>query len=544
MITDGSTFIGKETLKTQVCIVGSGQAGITLAWHLLDKGIDVTILEGSRVFSPGGANEQVTNAYQYNENKSLYNGESTGLFATNEAEFLIRPTQGVSDSNGGWERERIYGGTSTHWGGQSRPLDRTTFMKRPGFLGWPITREDLDPYYEKACKFLDLYGDYYRTVGNKKVGGYNFTAEFWANELGQSVADMEGFDVDMYQFVPQQNLQFQARQVNGKTIGESKAQVILNASLLQINKASKSVTELTVGVMGGTHDAPTKAGEFTIQADCYVLACGAVANARQLLLSDIGNENDLVGRYLSGQPIATNAGAVSTSNSYLTSAEISLLSYQNPNDVPGAKNTYPINFLAGLLTPNADSIMTNPIGSCWFNPEGSSQFYHGLLPEFESRITLSDNLDPVFGQKQSLAKWVLSPQEEENYNTLAGLFKKAVEAKGGGPVAIKPWSEVVPYMVYNGHHLCTTRMSARAEDGVVDMNLKVHSMNNLYCAGSSVWSTPGVSNPTFSIVAFSIRLAEHLEQQLSAAGGTDSEDSIASTDAKPASNKGCNPFKS
>lgn len=539
MIVDGTTLIGKENVKTQVCIVGSGQAGITLAWYLLDKGIDVTILEGSRVFSPGGANAQVTDSFLYNENESLYNGESTQLFASNEPDFLIRPTKNYVQ-NSPKERERIYGGTSTHWGGQSRPLDPTTFEKRPGFLGWPITRNDLDPYYAEACKFLDLYGDYYAPDG---TAGYNFTAEFWAYELGLSVADMEGFDVDMYQFVPQQNLQFQALQVNGQTIGESNAQVILNASLLNINKVNKSVTELTVGVMGGTHDAPTNAGSFTIQADCYVLACGAVANARQLLLSDIGNENDLVGRYLSGQPIATNANAVYTSSSYLTAPEISLLSYQNPNDAPGAKSAYSINFLAGLLTPNSNSIMNNPIGSCWFTPTGTSQFYHGLLPEFKSRITLSDNLDPVFGQKQSKAEWVLSPQEEENYNTLTGLFKTAVEAKGGGPVNIRPWSEVVPYMVYNGHHLCTTRMSARAADGVVDMNLKVHSMDNLYCAGSSVWATPGVSNPTFSIVAFSIRLAEHLSQQLSTSESSESTKDSSAKDTILDENKGCNFFK-
>lgn len=511
MIIDGNTLLGKDAVKTQVCIVGSGQAGITLAWYLLQKGIDVTILEGSRVFNPAGANAKVDNSYLYNENNHLYNGENEGLFARNEPNFLIQPSVGHSSYNLGWERERIYGGTSTHWGGQSRPLDPTTFEKRPGFLGWPIKRKDLDPYYAEACKFLGLYGDYYAPDG---TAGYNFTAEFWANELGLSVVQMDGFDVDMYQFVPGENLQFQARKVNGKTIGESDARVILNASLLNINTQNKSVTELTVGVMGGTQTEPTKAGEFKVEADVYVLACGAVANARQLLLSDVGNENDLVGRYLSGQPIANNANAVYTNDSYLTPAEISLLSYQNPNNAPGAKNTYPITNLAGLLTPNADTIMNNPVGSCWFTPTGTSNFYHGLLPEYESRITLSDNLDPVFGQKQSKAIWVLSPNEEENYNTLTGLFKKAVEAKNGGPVNIQPWSAVSPLMVYNGHHLCTTRMSARAKDGVVDMNLKVHSVDNLYCAGSSVWSTPGVSNPTFSIVAFSIRLAEHLGNSL------------------------------
>ena len=508
MIQDGSKFLGAAPVKTQVCIVGTGQAGVTLAWFLLNRGIDVTLIEGSRNKTGSSPNNPVSNSYLYNENELLYNGETAGLFASNEPEFLIRPSPNYHGSFGGWERERIYGGTSTHWGGQSRPLDPIVFQERPGFPGWPISRQDLDPYCKQACDFLGLYGDYYGPNGKS---GYNFTAEFWANELGQSVVEMEGFDVDMYQFVPQENLQFQARQVDGKTIGESDARVILNATLLNISKENGSVNKLTVGVMQGSNGSPTKAGEFTIEADAYVLACGAVANARQLLLSDIGNDNDLVGRYLTGQPIANGANAVSTSSSYLTASERQLLSYQNPND---SGNTYPISLLAGLLTPNAEATLQNQSGRCWFGPGGSDNFYHGLLPERDSRITLSDNVDPVFGQPQSKATWVLSPDEENSYNKLTQLFKNAVTAKGGGPVNITNWSNVADKMVYNGHHLGTTRMANSPEDGVVDKNLKVHNINNLYCAGSSVWTSAGLANPTFSIVAFSIRLAEHLAGEI------------------------------
>ncbi len=508
MIFDGSKFLGGPPLKTQVCIVGTGQAGITLAWYLIGRGIDVTLLEGSRVFSPNGPNQPVKNSYFWNENELLYNGESLGLFANNEPEFLIRPTPQFS--TGAFERERIYGGTSTHWGGQSRPLDPITFEKRPGFPGWPITRSDLDPYYAEACKFLGLYGDYYSPDGS---AGYNFTAEFWANELGQQVADMEGFDVDMYQFVPGQNLQFQARQVEGKTIGESQARVIVNATLLEIGQQAGNVSGLTIGVMTGSRETPTKAGEFTVNADVYVLACGAVANARQLLLSRIGN--DLVGRYFMGHPIANGANAVVTNPGYLTYPEQQLLSYQNPN-YAGSKS-YPITLLAGLLTPNAAATLANQTGRCWFGPGGSGNFYHELLPESESRVTLSDKNDPVFGQPQTKITWVLNDGEQRNYEALTGLFETAVTKKGGGPVSITAWANVRDLMVFNGHHIGTTRMSAAEQDGVVDANLKVHGLDNLYVAGSAVWASAGISNPTFSIVTFSIRLADHLAQRLKGA---------------------------
>ena len=519
MIYDGSDFLDKPPLETTVCIVGTGQAGITLAWYLVTQGIDVTLLEGSQPYDFDSLNDPVQNARFENQNEQLYNGEALGLFATNEPEFLIRPTPSLGGSPK--ERERIYGGTSTHWGGQSRPLDPITFEKRPvlsncqGYPGWPITRDDLDPYYARACSFLDLYGSYYGPDGEP---GYNFTAEFWAQELEQEVAQMDGFDVDMYQFVPEQNLQFQARKINGETIGENEnARVIVNATLLDINEQNGNVSSLTVGVLKGDRNKPEPAGTFTVKAKAYVLACGAVANARQLLLSDVGNKSGFVGQYFMCHPIASNANAVWTDPSYLSTSEQALLSYQNPNTVyPRKSPQYSITFLAGLLTPTAEAARSLGTGRCWFGPGGTSDFYHEVLPEEASQITLADTAD-VFGKQETKIDWVFSPCAEANYKALTELFEAAVEAKGGGPVTIRPWNDILNRFVVNGHHLGTTRMSALPEDGVVDKNLKLHTVDNFYVAGSSVWASPGISNPTFSIVTFSIRLADHLAQELAGA---------------------------
>ncbi|MBL4674236.1 MAG: NAD(P)-binding protein [Arenicella sp.] len=142
-IRTGEEFLNSPPLKTDVCIVGTGPAGITLAWHIKKKypKLDVTLLEGSRLFgrvadSTLGYNTANGLAYNWNENEALYDGVTQGLMKQNEEEFLIRPPR--SFISGPKERERIYGGTSTHWGAQSRPLDAITFIKRAGFSGWPI----------------------------------------------------------------------------------------------------------------------------------------------------------------------------------------------------------------------------------------------------------------------------------------------------------------------------------------------------------------------------------------------------------------------
>jgi choline dehydrogenase-like flavoprotein len=60
------------------------------------------------------------------------------------------------------------------------------------------------------------------------------------------------------------------------------------------------------------------------------------------------------------------------------------------------------------------------------------------------------------------------------------------------------------------HHMCTTRMAADPADGVVDADLRVHSVDNLYVAGSSSFGTAGASTPTYTLVALALRLADHL----------------------------------
>ena len=193
-------------------------------------------------------------------------------------------------------------------------------------------------------------------------------------------------------------------------------------------------------------------------------------------------------------------------------------------------------FLIGELTPTAEAMRANNLGSCWFHQTGTTNYYHELLPEKESRITLTDDLD-VFNQRQTRATWVLNSNEESNYYGLADLFKKAVQAKKQQDVNITDWDTVKQDLGFNGHHLCTTRMSNDPKDGVVDKNLKVHSVDNLFCAGSSVWTTAGIVNPTFSIIAFSIRLAEHLSTLIAS-----TQDSSGSTEPDLSKNKGCNPF--
>lgn len=492
MMRNGRDITTGTVLSTQVCVIGSGPAGITAAWQLQKAGVKVILIEGSRDY---GTNLEDS----WPDKVLLYNGEADGLFATNEPDFLILPY--VRHQSPASERERFYGGTSAHWGGQSRPEDPIDLEKRPGFPGWPISRADLDPYYAEASALCELHGDY-------NLRGDNFSAEYWAGMLQAQVPTLDGFDVEMYQYVGSRYRNFATRTFDGITIGESPVDVILNASLLNIDHQQGCVSQLRVASMDtGIH--PQKATEFTIKADAYVLACGTVANARQLLLSNGGNEHDLVGRYFMCHPLSQSTQVVFTTTPYLNDDQSRLMGGQTPSgpwtDANGVR-------VSGRFIPNAEQTRNLGIGRCWFWYL-YGQYYFEMAPNPDSRVTLSDKGDPVFGQRQTKIDWQLSPLDEQTYNQTTALFKTAVNNLSGD-VSFDSWDDVKSQLVVNGHHIGTTRMSNDATLGVVNSDLKVHSLDNLYVAGSSVFPSAGISNPTFTIITLSIRLADHLRKVL------------------------------
>jgi choline dehydrogenase-like flavoprotein len=478
------------TVETQVCVIGSGPAGITAAWHLLKDGVkNVTLIEGSRTDNLRASRE---------DKKLLYNGKAEGLFTNNEPEFLLLPYPKARRPVAS-ERERIYGGTSLHWAGQCRPLDPITFEGRPNFPAWPIKRTDLDEYYGKASTFLNLHGDY-------KKHGDNFSADYWAQQLDADVPKkLAGFEAEMYQFVGDTN--FAAKLLDGKPIGETDVNVIKNATLRHIEHSDRVVKRLHVASMDES-SSPKVKNEFFIHADAYVLACGAVANARQLLLSNAGNEYDQVGRFFMCHPIADVFTDWPDSDSYLDPREIKLMTTAYVGGVGGISST-------GRFSPDADQQQRwGGIGGCWFDIT-STGIYFEMAPNEDSRVTLDSSRDPVFDQPQTKIEWLFTGTDEKTYNHLTQLFKESVEKRAhergrNAKVSFASWADVKNDWTVNGHHIGTTRMSEEAKDGVVDKNLKVHSLANLYVAGSSVFRTAGISNPTFTIVALSIRLAEHL----------------------------------
>jgi choline dehydrogenase-like flavoprotein len=136
------------------------------------------------------------------------------------------------------------------------------------------------------------------------------------------------------------------------------------------------------------------------------------------------------------------------------------------------------------------------------------------LPNPASRITLSQERDAL-GVQTVLVNWQLTPKDKEAMVSAHRLFGAEL-----GRVGLGRYQSLVPQdegswpddMVGNGHTMGTTRMHRDSRYGVVDENCRVHGMQNLYVAGSSVFPTAGSFNPTLTIAALALRLADHIKE--------------------------------
>ena len=133
-----------------------------------------------------------------------------------------------------------------------------------------------------------------------------------------------------------------------------------------------------------------------------------------------------------------------------------------------------------------------------------------------SRITLSDRRDR-YGLRLPVLEWRLNGTDIESAHRAIDLLGADLAASGLGEfIPSRPELDGRSPVVTGGwHHMGTTMMSADASRGVVDADCRVHGLQNLYVAGSSVFPTGGFANPTLSLVALSIRLGHHLSAQAS-----------------------------
>jgi choline dehydrogenase-like flavoprotein len=513
VLVDFRTYDSAGDIDCDICIIGAGAAGITLARSLIDSGIRVCLLEsGGLEFSP--------------DIQSLYEGEAAGLENASPIGCRLH----------------YFGGSTNHWKGWCAPLKDIDFEPRSWIphSGWPIRRADLDPYYEKARDIC-------------QIGSLGFKAsDFLDDEYHFPPFSPDKADIRFFRFSPPTRF----GQVYRERLSKAENVTVFlyaNTVLLETNEAATAMRRVRLQTLEGKSGA--------VGARIFVLACGGMENARLLLLSNkterdgLGNSSGLVGRYFMqhiegnvANILATDPGAFAESfktfkkQGVPTIPEVSTSRRaQEKHGILNSSFTIKKEYHHGAGYESLRDIWHNIKQGSWpsdfsdklwnvltdlgsvekgISKEDISTYLYVRAeqqPNRDSQISLSNKLDKL-GLPEIKVNWQLT--EFDKYSIREAVYRVAEEfgRLNLGRVRLRDWvmreDNEWPQPLWGGcHHMGTTRMSDDAKMGVVDSNCRMHTVSNLYIAGSSVFPTGGNVTPTFTIVALALRLADHLKQQ-------------------------------
>jgi len=554
MIADLGERREQDLATYDVCVVGSGPAGMTVARELSDCGLSICVLEsGGRRPTPHG--------------DALRKVRSEGIHIKE------------------YSRERVLGGASTTWAGLSSPLDPVDTRPRPHVRhsGWPLSADELRPYYQRAAaryRFapLELYGP----AGFGQLEARGDLRPGW-NELERKVflaaAEPQDFGAEWRDV-------FDAPGVD----------LYLDATLVRMEGTDGRVERGLLRTSAG--------GTLTVAATVFVLAAGGIENARILLASrdlcprGLGNERDQVGRYMMNHPksyfgLVRLARPVTELPYYFGCLHRGYAGYaglrlrDELQDERGLLNCYvrfePLfpwsdclgvealvylvkhskSFFRGWKERRRGEVIAlrdysesgddsdfqneRKSGLAWLRmvalvlvnlPAVTRYAYFRLrrraapevrvarvrnfmemAPDPDNRVVLGNETD-ANGEPLPVVRHDTGALDRRSLIELHRALAAELERNGLGRLEgrleeARPW----PVDRDASHHMGTTRMGRDPATSVVDPDCRLHSVANVYLAGASVFPTSGCANPTFTLVALAIRLAEHLRREVFARGG-------------------------
>jgi choline dehydrogenase-like flavoprotein len=491
--------------RYDLIIIGAGAAGISIAKKLINKPLQILLIESGD--------------FEFNqETQDLYMGETEGnLPGSND--YLHQ------------SRLRYFGGTTNHWSGWCRPLDTIDFEERDWVpnSGWPISRSDLEPYYR----------------GAEKLVGINPFPDLEKNQTDWASTEIDQLKVraPYFQFsTPPTRFGTEYRE---ELLSAENIDILINANLndIRLNDGKNHVETI--------HAVSLNRNEVTIQAKQTILAAGGIENPRILLNcrndipAGIGNQNGVVGKYFIEHPHyfrktgwlitwsfqewdtfwykvnrrishhlerARYLRVYSITEKTMKDEELLNISVEIQNsaelenselDENGKLFTHSVKELSEKFLMDPGVLEDAHISKLYIRAEQE--------PVESNRVSLIDERDQLGMQKVKLRCQVFD-HELDSYRRSLELMARAFGLEKSGRMRID--IDYDSFVTGGAHHIGTTRMSNDPKKGVVDSNCKVHGLDNLYIAGSSVFPTAGFANPTLTILAISLRLADYVEEVL------------------------------
>jgi choline dehydrogenase-like flavoprotein len=534
VLIDARQIDDGDRLTSDLVVVGAGMAGISLVNRLRSSELSICLIDGGG-FLPDLRTQQ------------LYRGERVG-----EPYFRLDAC-----------RFRQFGGSGNYWGGWCRPLDPIDFARRDWlpWSGWPIDQTELEPFYAPAADMLQLPTS-------------RFDAAAWPAEMPPPL-DMSdsSFESSIIQYSPQTKFGAAYRD---RILDAKRVMTLLHANVteLLLDPEGRSIEAVLVRTLAGRSFRVH--GRAVVLATGGIENARLLLASRRTRSAGVGNEHDLVGRFFmehlhvpaghlraQDTPIsryfyrrATYDGrlirgvltptADAQALHHLFSASIAIEAetyiYGGPFDgwTPAvraaAHQAYrQLQRRGHQGTAGALKVLSSRVWNArrmlatWSYARGarirdlpvsdnpgrkllSLYFRSEQAPNPLSRVSLSDRKDAL-GSPQPRLDWRLQDSDTGNIPAWLDELDADMRRKSLGRVIKAPagWEHRI---IGGPHHMGTTRMSADPTTGVVDADCRVHSVENLYIAGSSVFTTGGWANPTFTLIALALRLADELQRTL------------------------------
>lgn len=499
-------------LGAHVCIVGAGAAGITLAVEFARKGKKVLLLEG------GGAQRE-------DSSQQLYDSELVGL-----------PHRGIHTG-----RIRVKGGTTVRWGGQILELDAHDFTPRAGVpsSGWPFAKSELTQYYERA---LTLEGLAHVERSDQAV---------W-HDLDLPFTQFQNLEAYLSRWCPEPNF----GRLHTKTLStHPNIHLWLHASAVELMIENNTATGLRCRTLTGI--------ETTFRAPHFIFCLGGIESSRFFLQPRPGglpwNRSNLLGQHFQDH-IDCNAALIEPLDQrtfhdlfdpifahgfkYLPKLRLpphlqaehnilnigSTMSFEDTGKLRYQAKLTIRNLMRGRFREVTRENLRHTVThipmlfrQAWRYKVQRRAFAPPQVrillrvhceqePTSRSSVTLTDTRDAL-GLFRARFDWQISSRELATIrqyvliaqHSLASLARITPDPDllSGNPAFLTRCDD-------SNHHMGGMRMSPSDATGIVDTDLRLHNVTNTYICSSAVFPCSGFSNPTHTVLALALRLADHL----------------------------------
>jgi choline dehydrogenase-like flavoprotein len=519
-------------LVTDLCIIGAGPAGLAIARAFAGTSVQVLLVESGRT----------------TEDRRI---DALGEIESDNATRELDPTR---------VRNRIFGGSTHTWKGRCTAFSDIDFAKRDWVphSGWPFGASEVGPFLHRAAEFMALGPHTYDERLFARIGARPPEPE----------VDRRALEVRFWQFCTTRELALVSKPRRFgpeflKTPPDN-VRILVNATATQL------CTDPDGSRLLGVEVCSIEGTKATVRSRATVLCAGGIENARLLLASNrvqshgVGNAHGNVGRYLMDHL------RIEVGDFALEHAEV----LQDRFDFYTVRTEHgPRSYIQGFaLSPALQRAEKLLHCAAWVEQSRArddpwsvarSLLRHGnharreslgvvlrqarfigsglvrsvstrrgirhkadritlmcmceQIPDPDSRLVLSSRTDAL-GMPLTRVHWKVCERELETLARTGEIVAEAFERASLPLVRLFDWVRQRRFdqaaIIDVAHPTGTTRMSTQPHDGVVDENCRVHGVEGLYIAGSSVFPTTGHANPTLMLTALAFRLADHLRASL------------------------------